>query len=154
MKNEIQELITIRFPSREDLVSSMMEDVRVRMQGIGFQETLEIKVVLRELLENAIRHGNGGEASREVGVSVGANEKYLSITVSDQGKGFDVQRLNLELPFGDPRFVKNRGLVLIQALSSRMIINAPGNRVQVLFPRFGSIEQRENPDGDGGKTHE
>ncbi len=55
----------------------------------------------------------------------------FSITVEDMGDGFDYSELSMGLP-EDPRRLRNRGYVLINAMAERLTFNAPGNRVTAL----------------------
>jgi len=51
----------------------------------------EIKVILNELLQNAIKHGNKEDASKSVEVSVGITaDNHVYLIVEDEGEGYDL----------------------------------------------------------------
>ncbi|MCP4645542.1 MAG: ATP-binding protein [bacterium] len=88
-------------------------------------------IVLRELLNNALVHGNQGVAALRIrGSVVHTGPDTWEIAVEDQGMGFDHRRVDMRLP-EDPRRVRNRGLVLVAALSEGVAFNEKGNRVVV-----------------------
>ena len=90
-------------------------------------------LVARELLLNAIVHGNECDERRRVKVDVvitGTNA--FDLIVEDEGPGFDYTNLNVELP--DTRAcAERRGYMLINALSDGVEFNRRGNRVTAHF---------------------
>ncbi len=91
--------------------------------------TLGASVVLRELLNNAVVHGNHSSPTSNVGVAVehlGANR--FRLRVEDEGEGFDFGCVDVGLP-DDPRNVKKRGYILINSLSERLEFADEGKRV-------------------------
>jgi serine/threonine-protein kinase RsbW len=58
-------------------------------------DSFEINVVLRELLTNAIRHGNKCNESKKINFMLRIDGKKLQFFIKDQGPGFDpVKELN------------------------------------------------------------
>jgi anti-sigma regulatory factor (Ser/Thr protein kinase)/anti-anti-sigma regulatory factor len=97
------------------------------------ENSLEFNIVLRELLINAVEHGNLGIPERQilvVIVELGGNR--FQITVHDEGKGFDHRQLNLIVP-DDPRQIRGRGLSLVHDLTREMEFNGQGNMVRVII---------------------
>ncbi len=86
-------------------------------------------VVLRELLINAMKHGNRYNRSFPVTVCINqVNREQFKISVKDLGNGFNYQSLDTNLP-DNPREVKGRGYKLINAYSDSFEFNKKGNQV-------------------------
>lgn len=69
--------------------------------GVGADEEYWILTALREAIANAIRHGHQARPEEQVRVDYHLKDDQISITVADQGKGFDAS----EIP--DPREAEN-----------------------------------------------
>jgi len=100
----------------------------------GFKEasTFAVKLALEEGLNNAIKHGNGYDASKTIEISFDVDEKHATITITDQGEGFDPGILpdptadeNLEKPCG-------RGIMLMRAYMDEVCYNERGNQVRLV----------------------
>src|SRR5579864_6805136 len=63
-------------------------------QKAGFDEEdlHKIGMSVRESMVNAVVHGNQYSSHKKVHVSVSAGTDWLTITIADQGKGFDMER--------------------------------------------------------------
>jgi serine/threonine-protein kinase RsbW len=61
----------------------------------GFGEiTLEhIGLAVHEIMTNAIVHGNGSDIHKKIVLTISRTEHELKIAISDQGEGFDPDRL-------------------------------------------------------------
>lgn len=93
-------------------------------------------IVLTEAVNNAIIHGNLCNESKEVDVAVNVSTDCLHIVVTDQGSGFNPDKVP------DPRRRENilkdggRGVFLIKALSEdvRYTFLEPGMKVEMIIP--------------------
>lgn len=115
-----------------DIVSSLEKNF-----GIDSDQSFDIKVIMNELLQNAIEHGNLLSCKKRIYMDVCIRETdVLSITIKDQGQGFDVYKvLNnkrnqidcdvLELP------ECGRGLQIVRSLCDDIAINQRGNSITV-----------------------
>jgi serine/threonine-protein kinase RsbW len=80
--------------------------------GIALEK---IGLAVREIVINAIIHGNGLNSQKKVFVTIARTRRQLTVTVWDQGSGFDLDRLP------DPRSTEallkksGRGIYLAQA---------------------------------------
>ncbi|MCP4639167.1 MAG: ATP-binding protein [bacterium] len=92
----------------------------------------DVQIVLRELLHNAIQHGNGNAPERRVACCMEHQAGRLCLTVADEGDGFGFEGMDTSIP-EDPRSVRNRGLTLVHALSDDVMYISPGNVVRVLI---------------------
>ena len=90
-----------------------------------------LRLLLRNLIDNAVHHGAGGAQSPEVIVS--NNDKELNITVRDYGKGVDEGVLaNLAQPFyrTDSARQRSTGGVGLGLYLCRLVAQAHGGRLE------------------------
>ncbi len=99
----------------------------------GVDDYMSISIVMKELLENAIVHGNGNIPSRTVKCHLERTcDGHFRIVVEDEGNGFDFASLDTSLP-DDPRNIRNRGYVLIRSICNALEFNERGNQVTALI---------------------
>jgi len=73
-------------------------------------ELNQVSVAVIEAVSNAIEHGNRFEPERSVQVELWASGRRLRFRVSDEGPGFERDRLDLPTPSPEsPEFMKSRG---------------------------------------------
>jgi serine/threonine-protein kinase RsbW len=97
----------------------------------------EIKVVLNELIVNALCHGNNCELEKDTIVTLKViNNNYLYISVKDEGYGFkklDICNLDNYLEATNESFCEHgRGLVIVDKLCNRIKFNMCGNKVSII----------------------
>jgi len=101
------------------------------LKGHGYccAAVFAIKLALEESLHNAIEHGNGRDPKKKIEISYEIDPRQVSITVTDQGPGFNPDNVpdptvdeNLEKPGG-------RGIMLMKAYMDEVSFNDCGNRV-------------------------
>jgi serine/threonine-protein kinase RsbW len=103
------------------------------MDGLGYadESIRKMKIILTELFANAIYHGNGGDHSKRVIIGHVIDKKKVTISILDEGDGFD--------PAGvpDPTLPENlikdcgRGLYIVKNYADSMEFNEKGNRVTI-----------------------
>lgn len=101
-----------------DTVSFVENLARETAQSAGFRgiSLEQISLAVHETTANAVIHGNKYSAKKKVFVTISASEDKLTITIGDQGAGFDPQSLPDPLaPEGLLR-ESGRGLYLARAL--------------------------------------
>lgn len=99
----------------------------------------EIKVILNELILNAIKHGSKGDPNKKIRIvaKIGeSNEACFDIT--DEGTGFDLklykeshQRADLTSDFLNLK-ESGRGILLVESLCDEIMYNKKGNKVTVV----------------------
>lgn len=107
--------------------------------GIDIDQQFDIKVILSELLQNAIKHGNSMDTNKKILVDVWLqdNSRVLGISVADQGRGFDVDRTirrkSDAIYSPDPLTMdeSGRGLFIVQNLCDDIKFNRMGNAITV-----------------------
>lgn len=126
--DEKRDAMSVVFFSEIGLASHVMKEITgfTRKQGL---HAAGFGIVLRELIMNAIAHGNKSDSSRSVAVYLNrCQDGMLKLTVEDEGDGFDYAGLDMSLPEEVVRMSK-RGYKLINAFSEKLEFNAKGNRV-------------------------
>lgn len=105
----------------------------------GAKDTSRICIALRELLSNAIVHGNQNVPERMVDCTVEPwSDGQFKITVRDEGEGFDYESLDLTLT-DNPWNIRNRGYILLNRVCKGLKFNALGNEVTALVSGAESI---------------
>jgi len=132
-----------RIPSDFCYIKSVTTDLIYSLQSeYGFIEEdilFELKVIVNELLINAIRHGNNETSNKYVKVAAGmATEKYAFILIEDQGEGCNynciIKSRNKHVYSTNFENVEEsgRGLQIVNCLSDRIRFNRRGNRILIL----------------------
>lgn len=73
-----------------------------------------IDFVIRELLNNAVEHGNGLKPEKMVKCTIDADEKEFKIKVCDEGEGFDLEKIKSEIEATDKYRERNRGILVME----------------------------------------
>lgn len=111
-----------------DLVAQVSETLRLTPDTFG-----NVLVSLTEAVNNAIIHGNKQDESKYVEVMMQQKADKLSVTVKDQGKGFDYSSV------ADPTEAANlcrcggRGVFLMRQLSQNCKFSENGRVVNMEF---------------------
>lgn len=90
-------------------------------------------ISLTEAVTNAILHGNQADCRKQVSISLRRNNDSLSISVSDEGPGFDMAAVPDPTC---PEFLERcggRGLFLMQRLSDECRFKRGGSTVEMRF---------------------
>lgn len=92
-----------------------------------------IMIAVTEAVNNAIKHGNDNNKSKNVFLSLSLDDSLIKFTIKDEGRGFDYQHLpdptspeNLEKPGG-------RGIFLMKHLSDEVDFKDEGRTVVLSF---------------------
>jgi serine/threonine-protein kinase RsbW len=118
-------------PSEIAAISPFADQLMLFIQK--FRETdgteVDIEIALREALANAVVHGNHEDPHRRVYVTCCCSmEGEVSITVSDEGRGFDNRVVPDPTAPANVEFTHGRGIYLMQTLMD-----------EVLFERSGAV---------------
>jgi serine phosphatase RsbU (regulator of sigma subunit)/anti-sigma regulatory factor (Ser/Thr protein kinase) len=110
----VRELVLPNEPARtgeiRSFVSAFLADLRAPVDASS-----EILLAVGEAAANSTRHGQRREGRSEIRVRCAAENRVVSITIADDGPGFDMARLeHTELP--DPFASGGRGLFLMREL--------------------------------------
>ena len=86
-------------------------------KGVGFQEEelQKLGMAVRESVVNAVVHGNRYNAKKKVHLSISSNQDRITVTVTDEGLGFDAGSLRNPLAEENLLEQSGRGIFLIRA---------------------------------------
>jgi len=117
-------------------VGNVIEWIEDTLEFVKENTLFEIKVILNELLTNAVKHGSKSDRSRFVKVSARIKDNCLFLLeVEDDGEGCDYKSALLEAQnqcsCEDVLNMKEtgRGLLLVKNLCDSMKFNVKGNRI-------------------------
>ncbi len=126
---------TIKITLKSDFhnVDNVLKRCERHFKQGGFQVNFPFKLLFRELLNNAVEHGNKKDPSRMIFCRIRHENGMWRIEVEDEGEGFDYRQLDFELPDMVTSH-RGRGYALINAFSGSFTFNGKGNRITVYIP--------------------
>lgn len=114
----------------------------------------KLTLVLRELLRNAVEHGNQRDKSRSVLCRLTRlGTRVIEIAITDEGAGFDLDAVNYQLP-DTPQGSSNCGLRLVNALSDDLRIEDGGKTVVCRVSLDGDTAQEQRTTSANNPTKE
>ena len=127
--------ISIQVPSIIDnirMIESFIDNAKERFD-IDEDMYGNIMIAVTEAVNNAIKHGNASNSSKNVNLSLSLNMSLLKFVIKDEGSGFDYNNLpdptapeNLKKPGG-------RGIFLMKHLSDEVEFKEGGKVVELSF---------------------
>lgn len=135
-ESESDDSLYLTMLSQTERIPVILERVAQFARRQGVMDSDGLLLVIRELLMNAIIHGNGSELSRTALIRVANRGSLFEVQVDDEGEGFDYESLILGLP-DDPQAIKGRGLVLVHELSEELRFERGGCRVRAIVDPSG-----------------
>jgi serine/threonine-protein kinase RsbW len=97
--------------------------------GFGEKDAFGMRLAVEEAIVNGIKHGNGGDPSKQVRIQYRVGPEQVVLMIEDEGPGFNPE----ELP--DPRSEEclerpcGRGVFLMRFYMTWVRFNARGNSV-------------------------
>lgn len=102
--------------------------------AMGFEEDdgHQIGMAVRECMVNAVVHGNRYNAKKHVHLDVDATPAQLTVTIGDEGEGFDLASLPDPLASENLLRQSGRGILLIRAFMDDFDLHPrPGGGTEV-----------------------
>jgi serine/threonine-protein kinase RsbW len=127
--------INIQIPSLSDNIRIIESFIDNTKEKFDLNDDIygNIMISVTESVNNAIKHGNNNQASKNVSISLYLNESQISFKVKDEGTGFDYENLpdptapeNIEKPGG-------RGIFLMKHLADEVVFTDAGSMVELIF---------------------
>lgn len=88
------ERFSVRFSSTLELIDSAAEEVKYLLATDKLQKySFGVRVVMREGLTNAVRHGNKNNPDKLVFFSISIIGDILTMIIEDEGDGFDWRKV-------------------------------------------------------------
>jgi len=127
--------IRIEIPSLSENIRMIESFIDNSKEKFHLNEDIygNIMIAVTEAVNNAIRHGNKNDSTKNVSLALSLEENLIKFKVEDEGKGFDYNSLpdptapeNLEKPGG-------RGIFLMKHLSDEVDFKEGGRVVELCF---------------------
>ncbi len=120
--------LTVRMDTNLLHVDTCIERIRIFLDRLERPDLLfAISLLAREALNNAMIHGNGKEATREVLFELQADVEEIRLKVVDQGTGFDWRsQLNRKSDISEE---SGRGHEIYRSYATNMTYNDKGNQI-------------------------
>ncbi len=127
--------ISIQVPSMSEnirMIESFIDNAKERFH-LDDDIYGNIMIAVTEAVNNAIKHGNHNDKTKNVHLSLFLEESTIKFVVKDEGSGFNYEKLpdptapeNLEKPGG-------RGIFLMKHLSDEVKFKDSGRVVELSF---------------------
>ena len=121
-------------PSEVRAISPLVDCLMRRIEGSQCipGEEFAIELALREALENAVVHGNQEDPETKVHLRCRCQPgNEISIVVTDQGKGFDFEKIVGNGITSDPASEHGRGIQLMKAYMDDVRFERGGSEVHM-----------------------
>jgi serine/threonine-protein kinase RsbW len=118
-------------PSKNGASRRIIHDVLSKLRDSGWsrEEIFGVHLALEEGLMNAIKHGNGSDASKRVFLRCNLSPDRIWIEIRDEGAGFNPDELPDCTEAENLHTASGRGVMLMRAYMSRVEFNESGNCV-------------------------
>ncbi len=107
----------------------------LRPRGFVSGNEMNLRLVLIELIGNAVEHGNRKAPSKKVKVRVSTDPARANVIVRDEGEGYDTETVWAGLSSTNPQSERGRGLYLIKQYVEQMRANRKGNEILIGFSK-------------------
>lgn len=138
-QKESAAMLSFQFDTRQSIEQVIKESTRF-FQKEKIDETDNLNIILRELLLNAVTHGNKNDPEKTVICLIDTREAgIVKIVVQDRGEGFDFsdqKRKYLE----QKELNRESGYGLLFAIADDILFEKNGSRIVVRY----KIENRED----------
>ena len=135
MEDEMTVMSTLE--SRVESVDVAEEEVRRFALEAGFDDSDQyfIGLAAREILINAVKHGNGFDRNKKVSIRMSKNSESLTIEVFDEGEGFQLEKVPNPLAPENLERRSGRGITIALAIMDEFFVekNRPhGTHIRML----------------------
>jgi len=132
----MQRGITRQLSSDPAAVEPLCLDLAQLLQQHGLTHHLfGIELVARELLNNAIFHGNRRSPDKRVDFGLRIGRRWICMTIGDQGPGYKWRQLRRTL--ADSEATSGRGIAIARLYGQKVRFGDNGRRVEVWFEKSG-----------------
>src|ERR1700758_4423876 len=141
---ELRQSLSSKVAAISPFVEQLMRFVLYFRSADGSE--IDIEMALREALANAVIHGNGDDSRKSVYVTC---RRYMdgevSITVRDEGKGFDSSMMKDPTSLENVLFTHGRGIYLMKTFMDEVSFEENGSVVRMRKnSNVGATDQRRS----------
>ncbi len=138
MSVAVDEGIEVRFPGNRAYLSAIREFVRELLTdslGTAFdsRDLCEVQLAVQEACVNAIRHGNGDDATKLVSLKIAISPERVRFEVADEGPGFDLDEVT-EVDEDEPR-EGGYGIQILRRTMENLSVETTGSGSVLRFDR-------------------
>ncbi len=112
----------------EKLVDELSAEYKISSDVYG-----NILIASLEAANNAILHGNQLDENKNVDILFKLENKFLKVTIKDQGKGFDYNNIPDPTSPENIEKINGRGIFLMERLADQIKFFDNGSRVELTF---------------------
>ena len=127
----------ISIPSTQEYLPDVDIFIEGILRGYGINESIiaDIAISVSELVNNAIDHGNKKNEEKRVTVRIEKNSEAVSLTVTDEGAGFNPDEL--DDPLAEENLLKEvgRGIFIVRSLMDKVDIMPSKKGTKITFTR-------------------
>ncbi len=125
----------IKIPSETKYIADVDEFIESRLKDAGLNNSIvaDLAISVTEIVNNAIVHGNGGDAGKIVQVQLNMTADKVEIRVKDQGRGFDPDKIPDPLAEANLLNVVGRGLFIVRSLMDSVEFNFSDNGTEIVL---------------------
>lgn len=113
-------------------IEPYLKEIREKVE-MDDEQFGRVMLTLSEAVTNAILHGNRQDPEKEVTVASRHTGNTLTITVQDEGEGFDPEKLSDPLKEENLLNEGGRGVFLIKQYADRVSYSRNGTRLTISF---------------------
>ena len=115
------------FPSVPETVAEVDRYLDLRLRQAGFPDDLlaDVAVSVSEVVNNAVVHGNREDPGKEVTIDLEILADRVSISVQDEGQGFDPDQLPDPVAQENLMREVGRGLFIVRAYMDEVRFERP-----------------------------
>jgi serine/threonine-protein kinase RsbW len=105
--------------------------------GFGEDEVMQISMAVREVVVNAVLHGNAYDPGKKVSLDFETTGNNLVITIRDQGKGLDLTKIPDPLSPDNLLKTSGRGIFLIRSFMDEVEIHPSDTGTEIKLVKHG-----------------
>lgn len=120
--------LQITISSELQLVDKVLDCFEPHTQDLESSQIFALKLITKELLCNAISHGNQNQIEKTVTVIFTRLSNRLFLQVEDQGQGFQTKNIDWEIS-QDATNPRNRGLAMVNHYADSIDFNSSGTQI-------------------------
>ena len=128
---------TIKVPSNQDFLTDVDAFLEGTLRGYGTEESIiaDIAISVSELVNNAMLHGNKAAQDKWVTVKISLNDRKVSISVKDEGGGFDPG--SVADPLAEENLLKEvgRGIFIVRSLMDKVEVDSTARGTKITITK-------------------
>ena len=112
-------------------ITSILKEINLK-ESLSEDDEYDFRLLLEEALVNAIQHGNDFNTHLKVKTKIMLENGLLTITVTDEGKGFDYNALPDALEGNENIKKSGRGIILMKKIADEVRFDKSGSEITII----------------------